>query len=62
VRDTWSGAFTQQGTITLRGPVDKLGLFMPLFARASEIEAQSADERDSDKVIRAVLADMGALR
>ena len=62
VRDTWSGAFAQQGTITLRGPVDKLGLFMPLFARASEIEAQSADERDSDKVIRAVLADMGALR
>jgi hypothetical protein len=62
VRDTWGGAFEQQGTVTLRGPVDKLGLFMPLFARASEIEAQAADERDSDKVIRAVLADMGALR
>jgi len=62
VRDTWSSAFAQQETITLRGPVDKLGLFMPLFERASEIEAQSADERDSDKVIRAVLADMGALR
>jgi hypothetical protein len=62
VRETWRGAFAQQGTITLRGPVDKLGLFAPLFERASEIEAQSADERDSDKVIRAVLADMGALR
>ena len=67
VRDTWSSAFTQQGTVTLRGPVDKLGLFMPLFARASEIEAQSggakpADERDSDKLIRSVLTDMGALR
>ena len=67
VRDAWSGAFAQQGTITLRGPVDKLGLFVPLFERASEIEAQpaeanSGDERDSDKVIRAVLADMGALR
>jgi hypothetical protein len=67
VRDTWSGAFAQRGTITLRGPVDKLGLFTPLFARANEIEArpeeaQSAGERDSDKVIRAVLADMGALR
>jgi hypothetical protein len=63
VRDTWSGAFAQQRTITLRGPVDKLGLFTPLFERASEIEAAaSADERDSDKVIRAVLADMGALR
>jgi hypothetical protein len=62
VRDTWRGAFAQQGTITLRGPVDKLGLFAPLFERANEIEAQSANERDSDKVIRAVLADMGALR
>jgi hypothetical protein len=62
VRDTWRGAFAEQGTITLRGPVDKLGLFMPLFARATEIEAEKADERDSDKVIRAVLADMGALR
>jgi hypothetical protein len=62
VRDTWGGAFAQQGTITLRGPVDKLGLFMPLFERANEIEAQSAVERDNDKVIRGVLADMGALR
>ena len=62
VRDTWSTAFAQQGTVTLRGPVDKLGLFVPLFARASEIEEQTADERDSDRVIRAVLVDMGALR
>jgi len=67
VRDTWGGAFAQQGTITLRGPVDKLGLFVPLFERASEIEARpegakSADERDNDSMIRAVLADMGALR
>lgn len=42
--------------------VDRLGLFMPLFARASEIEAQGTAEGDSEKVIRAVLADMGALR
>jgi hypothetical protein len=62
VRDVWGSAFAQQGTVTLRGPVDKLGLFAPLFARASEIESQSADERDSERVIRAVLADMGALR
>jgi hypothetical protein len=67
VRDAWSQTFAQQGTVTLRGPVDKLGLFVPLFARASEIEAQMgeakpADTHDSDKVIRAVLADMGALR
>jgi len=62
VRDTWSDAFARQGTITLRGPVDKLGLFAPLFERANEIEAQSADERGNDALIRAVLADMGALR
>ena len=27
VRESWASAFAQQGTITLRGPVDKLGLF-----------------------------------
>jgi hypothetical protein len=62
VRDVWGNAFAQQGSVTLRGPVDKLGLFAPLFARAREIESRSADERDSERVIRAVLADMGALR
>ena len=64
VRDTWRSAFAQQGTVTLRGPVDKLGLYRPLFARADEIEAQAVDakapdERDSERVIRAALADMG---
>ena len=34
--------FAQQGEVTLKGPVDKLGLFMPLFARADEIEAGRA--------------------
>jgi hypothetical protein len=64
VRATWRGAFTQQGTVTLRGPVDKLGLYRPLFERADEIEAQAPeakppDERASDRLIRAALADMG---
>ena len=45
VRDTWRGAFAQQGTVTLRGPVDKLGLYRPLFARADEIEAQAVDAK-----------------
>jgi hypothetical protein len=62
VRDTWASAFAQQGTITLRGPVDKLGLFMPLFARADEIEAKGAEAGDSSSLIRSVLVDMGALR
>jgi hypothetical protein len=64
VRDTWRTAFAQQGTVTLRGAVDKLGLYRPLFERADEIEAQPsdampADERQSERVIRAALADMG---
>lgn len=60
VRDQWAAAFAQQGTITLRGPVDKTGLFMPLFARADEIEQGSASGDDT-AVIRAALAQMGAL-
>ncbi|HEX6722878.1 MAG TPA: DUF6607 family protein [Burkholderiaceae bacterium] len=64
VRDTWRSAFAQQGTVTLRGPVDKLGLYRPLFERADAIEAQRpdakpADERDSERLIRAALVDMG---
>ena len=41
VRDTWSAAFARHGGITLQGPVDKLGLFMPLFARADDIQAKA---------------------
>jgi hypothetical protein len=61
VRDQWADAFADQGTITLRGPVDKLGLFMPLFAHASAIEEGKATA-DSGAVIRNALRDMGALR
>jgi hypothetical protein len=63
VRDGWSAAFTQQGTVTLRGPVDQLGLFAPLFARADEIEEKgSSDGGANAALIRSVLADLGALR
>ena len=44
-------------------PVDKLGLFGPLFARADAIEAGASPAGDEDaRVIRAALTDMGALR
>jgi hypothetical protein len=63
VRDTWSDAFARQGTITLKGPVDKLGLFMPLFNRADEIieKKNSTPEADS-AAINAALREMGALK
>jgi hypothetical protein len=61
VRGAWSGAFAQQGTVTLRGPVDKLGLFAPLFARADEIESKGSAAGDNESLIRSVLAEMGAL-
>lgn len=60
VQDAWSSAFKQFGTITLRGPVDKLGLFEPLFIRADSI-AQEGSKSDADDkaAIDAALADMG---
>jgi len=63
VRETWSKAFVDQGTITLRGPVDKLGLFQPLFARADEIaEKGTPPNAADDKLITNALRDMGALK
>ena len=59
VRDAWSTAFVKQGTITLRGPVDKLGLFRPLFAHADELAEHGAAKSDADMVIRGALQDMG---
>ena len=61
VRTTWIEMFAKQGTVTLRGPVDKLGLFVPLFARADEIAEQpteASNQGKNDEVIRAALADM----
>ncbi|HET7792432.1 MAG TPA: DUF6607 family protein, partial [Rhizobacter sp.] len=61
VRDTWSATFARQGTVTLRGPVDKLGLFAPLFDRAEQINEKGMAVGDDDaKLIRQALADMGA--
>ena len=62
VRDSWANRFAQQGVITLRGPVDKLGLFRPLFARADEIAEQETKSSTADdgKVIEQALDDMKA--
>jgi len=65
VRATWQDAFKREGTVALRGPVDKLGLFMPLFERADEIAAQPSEQGNSAKnteVIRSALKNMGALK
>lgn len=64
VRDRWSEVFAERGEVTLRGPVDKLGLFMPLFAHADTIEQQggAAANARNEAVIEAALKEMGALR
>ena len=61
VRDRWQTEFAKQGAITLKGPVDKLGLFMPLFAHADAIESGTAQD-DDDAVIEAAFRNMGAIR
>jgi hypothetical protein len=64
VRVTWSETFAKQGVVTLRGPVDKMGLFQPLFARADEIEEKggTAPGGDDSKIIRDALRAMGAIQ
>lgn len=63
VRDDWSDVFAKQGEVTLKGPVDKLGLYRPLFARADDIhEKGAAAPEENQKIIREALKDMGALR
>lgn len=60
VRDAWAEVFASAGSATLRGPVDKLGLFRPLFARADEIERQgTASPAENQKIIRDALRGMG---
>jgi hypothetical protein len=59
VRDAWSTSFKKQGTITLRGPVDKLGLFRPLFAYADELAEGGSSKNNAGNVIRDALRDMG---
>ena len=62
VRDSWASLFAKQGVVTLRGPVDKLGLFRPLFARADEIAEQGRSFAVSEdaKVIGKALEEMKA--
>lgn len=72
VRDAWANAFRKNEAITLRGPVDKLGLFMPLFERAEILATETVDTntvgnktavnkaaKENAAVIRAALNDMG---
>ena len=62
VRDRWSKVFAERGSVTLRGPVDKLGLFQPLFAHAEAIAEQGAPaSKKNAEVIEAALKGMGAL-
>lgn len=61
VHGRWEDVFAKQGHAQLRGPVDKLGLFTPLFAEAEAIVGGSAAQTDSERVIDAALHDMGAL-
>ncbi len=63
VRDRWSEAFAAHGAITLKGPVDKLGLFKPLFAQAEKIDTTGkASAADNERVIRDALQAMGISR
>lgn len=63
VREQWSQIFLGDGAVTLKGPVDKLGLFMPLFAQADAVAEQGAGaSAQNETVIRKALKDMGALR
>lgn len=62
VRDAWSGIFVKQGAVTLKGPVDKLGLFHPLFAHADVLVEQDASANaQNPTVISNALKNMGAL-
>lgn len=62
VRERWSKVFADRGTVTLKGPVDKLGLFQPLFAHAAAIAEQGADASQKNaEVIESALKGMGAL-
>ena len=60
VRTVWGATFKKYSSITLRGPIDKLGLFQPLFACADRIAAGEAiADDDNTAIIRSALADMG---
>lgn len=57
VRSSWSGWFKRDTTVKLRGQVDQLGLFMPLFEQADKV-ANGQVEPDSREVVRGALEAM----
>jgi hypothetical protein len=60
VRDAWTNAFAKHGTITLKGPVDKLGLFRPLFEHADKISSgEVIGPEINAAVIREAMKNMG---
>ncbi|MGH8189748.1 MAG: DUF6607 family protein, partial [Steroidobacteraceae bacterium] len=61
VHARWGELFASREHVTLRGPVDKLGLFMPLFAYAELIAQGEAAPKKNSQVIDSALRDMGAL-
>ena len=62
VRDRWSKVFAERGSVTLLGPVDKLGLFKPLFEHADAIAEQGKPaSKKNAEVIESALKGMGAL-
>jgi hypothetical protein len=63
VRARWNDAFASQEHITLRGPVDQFGLFVPLFEHAEAIaQGEQIANSSSRQVIGDALKDMGAVR
>jgi hypothetical protein len=63
VQQTWSQTFAENKAVTLRGSVDQLGLFKPLFERADEIVEKKTNSTESDTaVITTALRNMGALK
>jgi hypothetical protein len=63
VRDQWATLFASQGDVTLKGPVDKLGLYRPLFEHADRLAGQDpAVSAETPTVIRNALKSMGATR
>ncbi|MET0661078.1 MAG: DUF6607 family protein [Steroidobacteraceae bacterium] len=61
VRDRWSSLFATRGHAQLRGPVDQLGLFAPLFEQADAIAENESAASSSAAVIESALREMGAL-
>lgn len=62
VRDAWQNWFKRDTTVKLRGHVDQLELFMPLFDHAEKINADPAANADNRQVIEQALAGMRASR